>query len=109
MAIRELIPINTFGHYKRQYELEGDIFTFEFHFNSRENAWYFDLFDSEGTPIRRSIKITTGFPWLRQVALAGRPPGDLIAVDASGNDRQADFESLGSTVKLLYFEESDVP
>lgn len=102
------LPANL-GNYRFQIELDGEVFTFLFKFNTRADAWYFDLLQADGTPIRQSIKVTTGFPWLRQIATTPRPAGDLITLDTTQQDQEANFDTLGTLVQFLYEEAATVP
>ena len=98
------VPRGTDGNLQFQVELDGDIFTLAFHFNRRADVWYFDLLTEDGTPLRRSIKVTTGFFWLRQVQLAGRPDGDLLALDTTNSGLRTEFDELNDRVQLVYEE-----
>jgi len=97
------------GNFRFQIELDTTVFILVFKFNTRADVWYFDLLQSNGTPIKYGIKVTTGFPWLRQIAASIRPLGDLLAIDSSQQDLEADFDSLGTLVQFLYEEAATVP
>ncbi|KKN04670.1 hypothetical protein LCGC14_1095030 [marine sediment metagenome] len=108
MATKVIRIAEGLGNFRFQVELESVVFTFVFEFNEREDAWYFDLLQANGTSIRRSFKVTTGFPWLRQVASRPRPNGDLIALDSTQQGLEADFDTLGNLVQFLYEESTTV-
>lgn len=109
MAVLEIPTDTTLAHYSEQVELDGASFTLRFLFNDREGFWYFDLFDLLGARVRSGIKVTTGTPLLRLVANAIRPPGEIVAIDTTGEDVEAGLGDLGDTVTLTYTEESSLP
>ena len=97
------------GIYRMQVDLDGETFTLDFQFNEREGAWYFDLADEARSPIRSGIKVVTGFSLTRLIRDLRRPKGEMVAVDTTGQRREALLDTLGSEVVLTYVEAVDVP
>lgn len=96
--------------YREQVTLDGIVFTLLFTYNLREDFWYLDLLDSSDVPVKQGIKLVTGFSLLRLVAdTTIRPPGGLVAVDPTGQDREPGRETLGTDSILIYIEEADLP
>lgn len=105
MALKDIvIPQGTSGNFSFQIELDGDVFTLVFHFNRRADVWYFDLLTADGVAIRRSIKVTTAYPWLGQVKAATAPDGDLLALDTTQSGLRATFDTLNTRIQVLYEE-----
>ncbi len=107
-----IIPTNTtLASFVFSTELELIVFGLRFQFNERDQSWLFDLLTAEGLPIRQGIKVVTNFPLLSRIARADRPPGELIAIDTTGEDRRAVIGELGigRQVELTYFEASEIP
>lgn len=94
--------------YRMKVDLEGETYTLDFQFNSREGAWYFDLLDDDEVVIRSGIKVVTGFPLLRLIHDSRRPAGEMLAEDSSGTDAEAGLKDLGGDVLLVYAEAADV-
>lgn len=109
MAFFEIPTDTVLAHYSEEVDLDGATFTLLFLFNDREGFWYLDIFDLLGARIRSGIKITTGTPLLRLVTLAIRPPGEILAIDATGEDKEAGLGDLGDSVTLTYTEEASLP
>jgi hypothetical protein len=104
------IPTRTdLGLYRMQVDLDGETFIFDFQFNEREGAWYFDIADEAGNPIRSGIKVVTGFPLTRLIRDLRWRGGVLVAVDTTGQSREAVIDTLGSEVVLTYVEAADAP
>lgn len=98
----ETIPTRTdLGRYQFTIALTDVVFSLRFVFNRRDDHWYFDVLDNEGTAVRLGVKVTPNFPLLRQVVQQGRPDGLLMAIDPQGN-LEPGLEDLGAQVKMTY-------
>jgi len=107
-----IIPTDTTrATYIFSIELEAIVFGFRFQFNERDQSWFFDVLTAEGEPIRQGLKAVTNFPLLAGVAQLTRPPGELFAIDTTGEDKRAGLGELGpeAQIRFVYFEESEVP
>jgi hypothetical protein len=62
----------------------GDQYTFDFHWNDRDGAWYFDLFEADSTPIVHGVKLVCHFPLMRRVHHQLTRLGAFIVLDGSG-------------------------
>lgn len=110
MATRIItVPRGDNGNVRFQVEMDGVVFTLLCKFNTRSDIWYFDLLTRDGTAIRRSIKMTTGFPWLRQIATTGRPGGDLLAIDTTNSDLRTTLDELNNRISMVYEDAATVP
>ncbi len=103
------VPRGTDSNFTFQVELDATIFTMVFLFNRRADVWYFDLLTQAGVAIRRSIKLTTGWQWLRQVQRAGRPIGELLALDTTQSGLRTTLEELNDQIQFIYEEAATVP
>lgn len=103
------VPRGTDGNLTFQVELDGVVFTMVFLYNRRADVWYFDLLDEAGAAIRRSIKLTTGWAWLRQVQRAGRPDGELLALDTTQSGLRTTLDELNDRIQFIYEEAATVP
>ncbi len=107
-----IIPTDTnLATYVFSIELELIVFGFRFQFNERDQSWFFDVLTAEGVPIRQGLKVVTNFPLLSRIARLDRPPGELFAVDTTGEDRRAVVGELGidRQIEFVYLDASEVP
>jgi hypothetical protein len=88
--------------------LDGLLYVLRFKWNARDQSWIVDILDESEAPIRTGIKIVEGFPLLRTIAVAGRPPGELAAIDPTGRDMEAAQETLGVDVLLAYLDAAEL-
>jgi hypothetical protein len=64
--------------------------------------------DVDETPIRRGIKIVLG-AWLGNDCVdVDFPYGAFMAIDSTGEGREATLDDLGSRVDVLYFSRSEI-
>jgi len=99
--------------YTQRTTLDGVDYILRFDWNARSETWFLQLFDSDEVQLTGMIRIVLGLPLLRlHHATPGVPPGDIIAIDPAvqigeGQVRPA-FAELGSRVRLLYVEASEL-
>ena len=96
-------------HHTFEVELDGARYGFSLRWNSRDPAWYFSVMDAAGTRLLGERKVVVGVPLFARTADVRLPPGELEAVDTSGEDREAGLDDLGARVILLYTDVADVP
>ncbi len=90
--------------YTLRCDLGAAEFAFDFKWNARDGAWFFDLATAEGVPVMTGAKVVLGWPMLRQCVELTRPLGELIAVDTANSGVEAGLLDLGDRV-LLCFED----
>lgn len=108
MAVLEIFIDETSVPFSEQVELEGEVFTLNFQFNDRDQAWYFDIEDFTGVPIRSGVKIVSDFPLTRLLASQERPAGEFIGTTTTVDDRDPLEEDLGSRVLFTYVESTEL-
>jgi hypothetical protein len=86
-------------------------------FNTRDGRWYWSIydtatpFDSDGgrLPIVGGIPLIVEWPFWRQFRyLTSLPPGDMIAVDTSGQHLDPGQDDLGNRVLLYYLTQAEL-
>lgn len=101
--LQEIPLVPSIGHYDFTTTIEGSDYLFVVRWNTREQAWYFDLFESNGRVIRKGFKIVLGSYIGRGI---NHPlflrDGMFFAFDSSQQHREATFDDIGSRV-ILYF------
>ncbi len=108
----QLVPTSPgVAYYTQRSRLDGRDYLLRFAWNQREERWYLSLFDDEESPLVQSIKLVCNWPILRHYRSDPRvPPGELMAMDLTGNNTPPGFEELGEglRVELLYFPIADI-
>lgn len=107
-----LIPLgnpSALGNFYFNIALDGVTFQLFFKYNQREDFYYVDILDLEGTPIRSGIKIVVNYPLLKRCVLLESPAGELLAVDTSARPQDPGKDSFGKDQFLLYEQEASVP
>lgn len=92
-----------------QVSLDGQLYTLGLTWNEREGAFYLDVSDQDGSPILLGRKVVVGLPLLARFRDAALPPGQLLAVDTSGQGKDPSLADLGARVPLYYIEASSLP
>jgi hypothetical protein len=106
--ILELPLVSDQPHFDFEYVLDGVNYVFEFRWNDRAGEWFFDVRLEDGTDVLSGLKVVLDFPLGARSRHASRPPGMLIAFDSSGKQAEAGLEDLGSRVRILYFDKSEI-
>lgn len=107
MSVQELPVRSDFKAYTFQIDLDGQTYTLTFRFNTRINLWVMDIADAVGTIIRggAGLVIQTNVPLTDQYqSNSSLPPGRFIAIDETGQNRDAGTDDLGNDIKLVYEE-----
>ena len=95
--------------YTMSTTLDGSDFLFEFRYNQREDAWYFDVALTDGTVLVRGVKVICNKPLLQRFADSRLPKGTLIAWPNTNTRKAPGLLELGEDkrVTLLYFSLSE--
>lgn len=111
MAIQVIPTSSDSAYYEQRTRLDGKDYTLQFAWNQREERWHVSLLDESDEPIVRSIKVLANWPMLRDHRHDDRvPPGELVAVDLTGNNGPPLFDELGigARCELTYFDAEEV-
>ena len=90
--------------YEQVTILDGREYVLKFDWSTREEAWYFSIYDQDEVALATNIKLVISLPLLYRETNKALPPGLLMAVDLSGDDAEAGVSDLGTRVALLYEE-----
>lgn len=105
MAILK-IPVSSEGFFSEKISLGGKLLNLEFRFNERENLWHMNILDSSnnmllaGRAVVSSLSLTHRF--INRIE--GLPSGTICAVDTTGEYRNADEDTFGGDVPMIYVE-----
>lgn len=108
MAVLVIPTRQDVPYYSFEVDLDGVTYGFEFHWNDRDQAWYFSVFDVTGTLLLAGRKVTLGSLLLNRFRDPRLPAGVLEVIDTSGTDTDATLADLGTRVKMLYTEAADL-
>lgn len=104
------LPTSTdLPNYSFQCDLDGTTYDLALRWGDREECWFFTLSTVDGTVLLAGRRLAVGSPLLRGFRDPRLPPGELMAVDTSGNDLEAGQTDLGARVLLMYTEAADLP
>jgi hypothetical protein len=101
-----ILPVRSdFKAYRFQVDLEGVIYTLDFGYNERSERWCFSIYAQDGeTLLLGDIPILINIPLHDQYVTDDLPPGRFIAMDETGQNREATSENFGTEIKLFYQE-----
>jgi len=102
------IPSPLLPAFSQRSRLDGREYVIAFAWNAREARWFFDLSDENGEPIVEGVKVIPNFPLLRRVVDPRCPPGELAALDNTG-DEPILFADLGTRAILVYYTAAELP
>jgi len=83
-------------------ELDGRVFRLDFDWSRREQAWYLDIFGSDGTPLAIGLKLCENVNVLRREVSTLLPPGPLVVLDTTGAHEEPTLEGLGGRWVVFY-------
>lgn len=89
-------------------ELLGLEYVFDFWYYERPDAWYFDLYLVDGTPLLQGEKVVLNFPLYQPSEDSRLPQGLLMALAADGSTRRPTLGELGARVYLAFIDPADV-
>lgn len=81
---------------------------FDVRWNSREEAFYLDMYESDDTVIALNVKVVVGIPLGRRSLHTFFDNHIITAVDLSGEGRDPGFDDLGSRVIVTVQSSSDL-
>jgi hypothetical protein len=105
-----LIPFQpSVGRYRFVTVIEGNQYVFHVRWNSRDEAWYFDVCAFDDTPIVQGIKVVLGVNFGRWSNDPLFLDGNMFAL-STGSTPHADatFDNLGTTIQVYYYTRADI-
>lgn len=105
MQILPLIP--SVDVYTFDTVLDEITYYFRVYWNGRDEAWFLDVYDADQQAIAYGIKIVLGTNLGRTVDHPLTRQGMLVAIDRSGEGRDATFDDLGDRVVVLHLTQGE--
>lgn len=106
MAFFTLFADPTSSAYEQEVDL-GILLRLVFQYNDREQSWYIDVEDLEGTPLRSGIKLVNEFPVFRLWQSTPRPKGEIILASNTTDDSDPLEEDLGDRITIFFADEEE--
>lgn len=104
MATLELPVRSDLKSYEFTIDLEDGTFTLRFKYVERMDLWVMDIADAQNVDIVVGVPVQTNIDLFGQITKSDLPPGTFIALDETGQERDAGQDDLGNDVKLFYVE-----
>lgn len=95
----------TLGKYVYTVDLDGVDYQIDTYYNDREDSWYFNLLDTEGTILRAGVKIVSNFLLLRLMVTEPRPAGELLCINTIPGAEDPTIEDFGVDAVMAYEQE----
>jgi hypothetical protein len=95
-------------HYDFPTVIDGLPCKFEVRWNALDSAWYFDILNEDGSPVAHGIKVVLGVHLGRRVNHPITRNGVLVAIDLSGDARDAGFDDMGTRVRVWHFTKFEI-
>jgi hypothetical protein len=92
--------------YEFRFDLDDEVFTLSFRFNSRMSKWIMDIKTQDGTPLRMGIPLLTAVKLLNEQRPSTYPKGNFLMMHETGLYIDSEREELGQIIKLYYQEAS---
>lgn len=86
-------------------DLDGVTFRFELHLNSRDGAWFLNIFTTDGTLLRAGLRLVNDWTViLRWRDFAVRPAGILLVINSGALTEPPTLGELGpnAAAELIY-------
>ena len=98
----EYIPFQlSTTNYRLQMPLNDNVYLLDIHWNSRDEAWYFDLLESDETPIALNLKVVLGIPLGRRSNHEFFDNHKLVVIDSSGAGIDATYDDLNTRIYVF--------
>jgi hypothetical protein len=81
---------------------------FDVRWNSRDLAWYLDIYESDDTPVAINVKVVLGTQLGNLSKHEFFSTHKMLAIDTSGEGRDAGFDDLGSRILVVIQHVSDL-
>jgi hypothetical protein len=96
------------AYYRFGTPIDDASYVFDVRWNSREQAWYFDILEANLTPILYGTKIVLGTYLGRRCEHRLFNRGVFVAIDTTDKGREAAFDDLGTRVLVRYIPTDDL-
>ena len=88
-------------HYTLTCPIDDQSYLFDVRWNSRDEAWYFDMYQDDNTPVAINVKVVIGAMLGRRSRHAFFDSHKLIATDTTGQGVDPGYDDLNSRVLVV--------
>ena len=104
-----LIPVvPSVPNYRFSTSIDDATYIFDFRWNTREAAWFFDISEADETSILQGVKVVLGMYLGRRSTHRFFRDGVLVAKDTTAKGVEATLDDLGIRVQLLRFTAGEI-
>lgn len=89
------------SHYNLAVPIDDQQIIFYVRWNSRDQAFYLDMYEPDDTIIELNIKVVTGIPLAKRSIHPFFCDHTMTAIDTSGEGRNPGFDELGGRVQVV--------
>jgi hypothetical protein len=89
-------------HYRMELDLDGSNYAIYMNWNDRARGWFMSLELPDGTQLMDGRRVVLSWPLLARITDPRRPPGEIVCLDTSGEDREPGRHDIGERVQVLY-------
>lgn len=104
----QIIPFRDDASFHEQVQIDGQIYVFNFHWNSLNEFWVMDIYNRDEEPIIIGIKIVANYPLLYPFAVDGMPEGEIICQNILNEDDVIRRFDMSQKFELIYFTRAEV-
>lgn len=102
------IPVNsTQAAFEQTITLEGINYLMRIYWNTRDEAWYLDLFLTDDTPVICGLKLVVNYDFTGFYVQENVPPGMFMLYDDTNSEVPCGREDLGNRCILIYITSDD--
>lgn len=83
-------------------------YTFDVRWNTRDDAWRFDMYDPDGILMVAGVKIVLNVPLGRRSAHSFFNNNSIIAMDSSLSGLDPNYDDLGTRVVVWHLTDADL-
>lgn len=100
-----ILPVGNEPWSEQSFKLDGAVYTLTIRWNTRDGAFFMDLYDANGDLLKPAIKLVCDWPLTGLRDTDPRmPPGVLRVLDTTGAQIDPTLDDLGTRCLLLYEE-----
>jgi len=93
-----------FQRFAYTVDLDGVVFGITHIWSEREQRWYMDLRDNDGSDLRMGLAMPANWPILRLMKQATRPGGEIVIVAIGDEPTDPTRDELGAEKPIVYID-----
>lgn len=102
-----VIPFAEFPAFTQEIVLDNTPFRFTFNWNTRGKYWSMSIAGRDLVPLISGLKVVIDFFLLSKFPGRNLPPGEILAIDPSGQITKIERNDFQDKVSLIYLTKAD--